>query len=105
MTEPMTPERAERLLDRVTKGSWEATTSEATMNDRSLWRFGPPDKPNVFHAIMGRADAELVAAAPILARAYIDEARRRERLDRLATELILLANRLEAERDAALGRQ
>lgn len=59
--------RAEEIrarLDAATPGSWDATTSEATMNDRNLYRFGPQSKPCVFHAQMRRADADLIAHAP-----------------------------------------
>ena len=54
-------------LEAATPGPWEASTSEATMNDRNEWTFrrmGPPTVPMHFRAVMQSADARLIAAAP-----------------------------------------
>ena len=69
MTEPMTPDPSPLLdeiqarADAATEGPWEAATSEATMNDRSEYRFGVPSRPQAFRASMRFADAAFIAAA------------------------------------------
>ena len=65
---PSTPTAEVRAaLAKATPGAWEASTSEATMNDRNEWTFrrmGPRIVPMHFRAVMQSADASLIAAAP-----------------------------------------
>ena len=49
--------------DAATQGPWEARTSEATMNDRSEWRIGRPDMPQVARSVMQAADAAFIAVS------------------------------------------
>src|SRR5690625_3323391 len=49
------------IAEAATPGPWEATTSEVTMNDRSLWRIGDPHRPHVAQSVMRQADAEFFA--------------------------------------------
>lgn len=52
------------LAESATPGPWQATTNEATMNDRSQYRFGPTNRPAVFFGHQMRsADAAYVEAA------------------------------------------
>ena len=52
------------LAEAATPEPWEATTNEATMNDRSQYRFGPTIRPAVFFGHqMREADAAYVEAA------------------------------------------
>lgn len=63
------------LAEAATPGPWETSTSEATMNDRSGYRFGPRNKPLVFRADQMRAaDAAYIAAvSPDAVLALLDE--------------------------------
>ncbi len=49
--------------DAATAGPWTATTSEATMNDRSQWRIGHTQRPLVLITRMSASDAYFIAAA------------------------------------------
>jgi len=110
----MTPEIAQKLLDEATPGPWEAIASEATMDDRSLWRIGDTRKPRVCVGQMASANARLIAAAPDLANAYIEAKAEVELLknayaaadgtEKLLAEEIVRADDLKAERDAAIKR-
>lgn len=60
-------------LEAATQGPWTATTHEATMNDRSEYRFGATDRPQVFRAVVRYADAALIANAPADLRALLYE--------------------------------
>ena len=71
----MTADRAaiRARLEAATQGPWTATTYEATMNDRSEYRFGATDRPQSFRAVMRYADADLISHAPADLRALLDE--------------------------------
>jgi hypothetical protein len=52
------------LEEGATKGPWEPTTSQPTMNNRSGYRFGDPRRPAAFLAHQMRVeDAEFIGAA------------------------------------------
>ena len=40
------------LADQATQGPWEARSSEATMNDRSEWKVGKHNHPQVLRSVM-----------------------------------------------------
>lgn len=51
------------LTDQATEGPWEASSSEATMNDRSEWKIGKYNRPQVLRSVMRGADAAFIADA------------------------------------------
>lgn len=76
-------DRVQQLDAEATAGPWDATTSQATMNDRSEWRIGIASRPQVARSVMRSSDAILIAeyrtAAPAMAAAlravlgYVEE--------------------------------
>ena len=54
-------ERGKTLADRATQGTWEARSSEVTMNDRSEWKIGKYSRPQVFRSVMRGDDAAFIA--------------------------------------------
>ena len=74
MTDTVTAKLAEweALVEGATPGSWEPTTSQPTMDNRSGYRFGDPRRPAAFLAHQMRyEDAAFIAAAPTIVRALL----------------------------------
>lgn len=65
-------ENARELLAAATHGHWEASSSEVTMNDKSEWRIGPRNRPQVARSVMSRANAELITHLVNHAAEYIE---------------------------------
>lgn len=63
----ITGSQARDLLEGSSEGPWEASSSEATMNDQSQWRIGKHHALQVARSVMRGVDARLMAAAPDLA--------------------------------------
>jgi hypothetical protein len=82
---------ADALANAATPEPWTPTTHEATMNDRSEWRFGDLLKPKVFSAVVRQADAEFIAAARELVPRLVAEVRARDAVIEAVRDAILLA--------------
>ena len=51
------------LASQATEGPWEARSSEATMNDRSEWKIGKHNHPQVLRSVMRGDDTVFIADA------------------------------------------
>lgn len=102
-----TLESIEAALTAATPGPWEASTSEATMNDRNEWRIcqeAPPSRPSHLRAVMSSADAHLIANAPAWLAYLVQRVKAAEAYSDIDTQTAVdMANRAFAA-EAAVGR-
>ena len=58
-------DKGRALTAEATEGPWEARSSEATMNDRSEWKIGKHNHPQVLRSVMRGDDAVFIADARV----------------------------------------